>query len=183
MIKNRSIFILAAVMIAMLSIVIINGCGDDAATPVIPTATPTTQPVTPTSTISPTATNTPTPVPTVKDVSDQFNISADYYIAPDPQTGVNAGTLIIQLYQKSNTNNDVFTLIISISKRLGLNIRLNPSKKQKRPCGPFPSFTILTTSRLLVFDAVQDSVDKTHRGWLAVSFGNLQGLIDGHHRL
>ncbi|MEQ8187656.1 MAG: hypothetical protein ABRQ39_06750 [Candidatus Eremiobacterota bacterium] len=43
-------------------------------------------------------------MPTVKDVSDQFNISADYYIAPDPQTGVNAGTLIIQLYQKSTSN-------------------------------------------------------------------------------
>ena len=103
MIKNRNIYILAAVIIFIFSMVIINGCGDDATTIVTPTATPTTKPVTPTSTIAPTVTATATAVPTVKDVSDQFNISADYYIAPDPNTGVTSGTLIIQLYQKSTS--------------------------------------------------------------------------------
>lgn len=103
MLKNKNFYLLAAVIILLLSVVIINGCGDDATTIVTPTSTPTTKPVTPTSTIAPTATFTPTPVPTVKDVSDQFNISADYYIGADPNTGVTAGTLIVQLYQKSTS--------------------------------------------------------------------------------
>lgn len=102
--KNRNVYLLFAILIVLLSVAIINGCGDDATTTVVPTATPTTNPVTPTSTIAPTSTTTPTPVPTVKDVSDQFSISADYYIITDGTTGVNSGTLIIQLYQKTTSD-------------------------------------------------------------------------------
>jgi len=105
MIKNRNIYVLAAVIISILSMVIITSCSDSGTTtPVVPTSTPTTPPViTATPTTPPPPTSTPTPVPTVKDVSDQFNISADYYIAPNA-AGVNTGTLIIQLYQKSTSN-------------------------------------------------------------------------------
>jgi hypothetical protein len=100
MIKNRNIYVLAAVIISILSMVIITSCGDSTTTtPVVPTSTPTPSPVITVTPTTPPPTSTPTPVPTVKDVSDQFNISADYYV-----TGAQGATLVIQLYQKSTSN-------------------------------------------------------------------------------
>jgi len=69
--------------------------------PVLPTATNTPVIINPTATPTISTQPTPsgtTPTPTKTDLSDQFAISADYYIE------ANTGTLIIQLYQKSTSN-------------------------------------------------------------------------------
>jgi len=101
--KYKSIYILTALIISILAVVIINGCGDDTTVTPVATATPTTPPVTPTNTpVQPTPTNTPTPTPGVTDVSDQFVLAADYYI-DNSNLNPYKGTLYIQLYQKTTS--------------------------------------------------------------------------------
>ncbi|MEQ8187725.1 MAG: hypothetical protein ABRQ39_07100 [Candidatus Eremiobacterota bacterium] len=100
--KNN--YAIAFIIISILTtIIVMNGCGDDATVTPVSTATPTKSATATFTPISPTPTFTPTPVPTRVDISSQFNLSAEYVISPGQKTGVMVGTLTVHVYQKTTS--------------------------------------------------------------------------------